>query len=227
MPLDLTSAIVVDFPLRGEWRALNTPADRVPSHGTDYFGQRYGIDFVRFDAEGLNVQPGSIARQMLGGVPVETFFSWDQPVHAAFAGRVISAGDGWPDRSPVSTLREIVRATFFAQPPAGRDYRPLAGNFLLVEGEPGVALYAHLRSGSLAVREGDRVDPGMLIGRVGNSGNTTMPHLHFHVMDGPDPFTADGRLVAFRGYRRFENGSWIAVERGVPGKLERIRSVAD
>lgn len=44
-----TGAIVVDFPLRGEWTAYHTPAEKVPSHGTDQLGQRYAYDFVRFD----------------------------------------------------------------------------------------------------------------------------------------------------------------------------------
>ncbi|MFD6414525.1 M23 family metallopeptidase, partial [Nocardia asteroides] len=56
-------------------------------------------------------------------------------------------------------------------------------------------LYAHVRRGSLAVREGDRVTAGQVLGRCGNSGNSTEPHVHFQLMDGPDPDTARG--VAF------------------------------
>lgn len=224
MSLEIGDAIVVDFPLRGEWWAINTPAHRVPSHGTDYFGQRYAFDFARMDESGTYFQPRGILRHLVGMDAAE-FYAWDQPIHAAFAGRVVSAGDGWPDRARVSVLRERL----LPSPPVipqGTDYRPLAGNFVIVEGDPGVALYAHLRNGSLRVQVGDVVAAGAVLGTVGNSGNSTMPHLHFHVMDGPDPYTAAGRLCAFRAFERYAGGQWLAVNHGVPGRLERIRAVA-
>ena len=103
------------------------------------------------------------------------------------------------------------------------DYRPLAGNHVIVEGAEGVALYAHLRAGSVRVRAGDRVAAGESLGTVGNSGNSTMPHLHFHVMDGPDPLTARGVACAFRAYERWAGERWEPVARGVPGVFERVR----
>lgn len=227
MKLDFTAAAVVDFPLRGEWRAVNTPAERVPSHGTDYFGQRYAYDFMRFDATGISSQPGSIMRQLFSGVPAWDFFAWDQPVHCAFAGQVVSVGDGWPDRTVVRTLWELIRSTLSLPQAISQDYRPLTGNFVMIEGEPGVALYAHLRAGSVCVQQGARVAAGAMIGSVGNSGNSTEPHLHFHLMDGRDPLTARGVLVAFRGYQRFVDGAWVDVASGVPARYERIRSVGD
>ncbi|MEU0914165.1 M23 family metallopeptidase [Streptomyces althioticus] len=56
----------------------------------------------------------------------------------------------------------------------------------------------HLRRGSLTVREGDRVHPGQVLAQVGNSGNSTEPHLHFQLMDGPDPDTARGIPFTWR-----------------------------
>jgi hypothetical protein len=54
------TAVVVEFPLRGEWVAVRTPVHRVPSHGTELFGQRYAFDFVRPDErKGLHLQPAS------------------------------------------------------------------------------------------------------------------------------------------------------------------------
>jgi hypothetical protein len=222
--LDLSSAAVVDFPLRGEWRAINTPAERVPSHGTDYFGQRYAYDFSRLDGEGTRFQPGSILRQLTLGVRASQFYCWDQPIHASFAGRVVAVGDDWPDRRHVSALWELARTSFTAPEPKGPDYRPLAGNFVMIEAAQGVALYAHLRRGSTRVREGQTVAAGELIGAVGNSGNSTMPHLHFHLMDGVDPLIASGLPCAFRRYERFVKDAWVLVDGGAPSRLERIRS---
>jgi hypothetical protein len=227
LPLvDLSAATVVDFPLRGEWRALNTPAKRVPSHGTDYFGQRYAYDFVRTDETGTRFHSGSLVLHLLGVVPAAAFLCWDEAIYSAFAGRVISVGDGWPDRMRVNALWELVRGTFLATGPRGTDYRPLAGNYVMVEGDAGVAMYVHLRNGSIRVSRGERIAAGAQFAAVGNSGNSTMPHLHFQLMDGADPLTARGLMCAFRGYERFVDGAWQDVERGVPGAMERVRSSA-
>ena len=60
-------------------------------------------------------------------------------------------------------------------------------------------MYAHLRRGSLAVRAGDRVSAGQELARCGNSGNSTEPHVHFQLMDGPDLDTASGVPFTWRG----------------------------
>jgi murein DD-endopeptidase MepM/ murein hydrolase activator NlpD len=76
-----------------------------------------------------------------------------------------------------------------------------AGNHVVVEIAPGVfATYAHLQPGSLAVRVGERVTPGQRLGRLGNSGNTTAPHLHFQISDGPDIVTANSLPFVFDRY---------------------------
>ena len=49
MSSELSDPVVVDFPLRGEGVAFNSPGDRVPSHGTDMLGQRFAYDFIRVD----------------------------------------------------------------------------------------------------------------------------------------------------------------------------------
>lgn len=222
--IDLSTVAVVDFPLRGEWRALATPAKRVPSHGTDYFGQRYALDFVRADERGMTFHRGSLARHLFAVVPAEAFLCWNEPVCSAFAGRVVACGDGWPDRKRVNAFWELVRGTFLAKGPRGTDYRPLAGNFVIVEGEVGVAMYGHLRNESVCVAPGEAIAAGAPVGAVGNSGNSSMPHLHFQLMDGMDPLMARGLPCAFRGYERFVDGVWKSVERGVPDAMERVRS---
>jgi hypothetical protein len=219
--------VEVDFPLRGEWCATNTPAERVPSHGTNYFGQRYAFDFVRMDETNTWFYPGE-ARQLLRhytrGIPASVFYCWDEPVHAAFAGRVAAVGDGWPDRKTVQALWEVVRVTFIPPANTAADHRPLAGNYVILEGEGVFAFYGHLRSGSVVVSPGQQLSSGEHIGNVGNSGNSTMPHLHFHLMDGVDPLTANGVPCAFCGYERWSGERWEPVTAGMPRPLERIRA---
>jgi hypothetical protein len=72
--LDVSKAAAVDFPLRGEWCAVTTPAERVPSHGTDYFGQRYAYDFAQLNVEGRQFYPSSLFRHIFATLPAAAFF---------------------------------------------------------------------------------------------------------------------------------------------------------
>ena len=225
--MTLTSAVVLDFPLRGAWVATSTPSERVPSHNTDAYGQRYAFDFVRFDSDwDLPYAPRMFWRHLCWAIPAEVFLCWDEPVHSAFDGVVVSALDGLPDRLHVNLAWEFFRGTLFPPMPGPDDVGPLAGNYILIQGDEGVGFYAHLRSGSVCVHEGQRIRVGQRIGTVGNSGNSTMPHLHFHLMDRIDFATAAGVPCAFRHYERKARDGWEGVAHGVPEPLERIRCVA-
>ena len=213
----------VDLPVSGEWVAINTPAERVPSHGTHYFGQTYAFDLARMNSHGSGFSTMSILQQFLFFVPAESFLAWNQPVYAAFPGRVVAAGDGWPDRQRINSVWQLLRAALAGRP-SSSDYRPLLGNYCMVCGTIGVAVYAHLRLGSLTVKAGETVETGQRLGMVGNSGNSTMPHLHFHVMDSEDPATAKGVPVAFKNFYVIESGELRHVPVGVPNVMERFLS---
>lgn len=220
----------VEFPLRGEWTAVRTPAYRVPSHGTGMFGQRYAFDFVRAKWEpSMRFSSKSRFRQLYGLVPADDFYAWAQPVCAPFDGEVVMVRDGWPDIMNVNTFRDTVhslRLTYsFMRAPSPRsiDIRRIAGNCVVVHAERCSAFLAHLRSGSVSVEEGQHLLAGDPIGEVGNSGNTTAPHLHFQIMKGDDPFTGAGLPCRFRFYERCRDEAWESVTDGIPGRLERIR----
>ncbi len=87
----------------------------------------------------------------------------------------------------------------------------------------GYALFAHAQTGSLQVAQGDSVTVGQHIANVGHSGNSTAPHLHFHLMDSLDLVTTRGILCAFREYEVLEGGTWRTVRNGIPKATERIR----
>lgn len=190
---------VVGFPVSGEWTAINTPAERIPSHGTNLFGQRFAFDLVRLSSSGASFSRRPLWRQFLYYVDAADFFAWNQPVFSAYPGIVVAAEDDWPDRLRVNALWETLRASLLQGAPDPRDLRSLLGNHVLVQGEPGIALYAHLRQGSVLVDKGQAVHAGQRLGKVGNSGNSTMPHLHFHVMDREDLWQAQGVYCGFPG----------------------------
>jgi murein DD-endopeptidase MepM/ murein hydrolase activator NlpD len=69
----------------------------------------------------------------------------------------------------------------------------LAGNYVVLDiGGNRFAFYGHLQTGSIRVEPGDRVRRGDVIALVGNSGNSTEPHLHFHVADGAANLSSEG-----------------------------------
>ena len=225
--------VVVAFPLRGEWTVERTPAHRVPSHGTDAFGQRYAYDLIRTDERsGIHLHPGGRLRRALVGGRTQAWYAWGQPVHAALEGRVIVAVDGVPEHRWLHPLVEGINAlrntiTFGAAMRRHRRPDPsrLAGNHVIVESSEACALYAHLAPGSISARNGEIVEAGRRLGRVGHTGNSTAPHLHFQLMDGADPFTARGLPCAFAAYLVQRGDRWVRVERDVPGRWQRIRSV--
>lgn len=75
------------------------------------------------------------------------------------------------------------------------------------------------------MRSGDRVAEGRVLGRVGHTGNSTLPHLHVQLMDGPDPLVGDAVPLAFARYEALRGRRWERVERGIPRRRERIRSI--
>lgn len=84
-----------------------------------------------------------------------------------------------------------------------------AGNYVLIRHANGEhSLYAHLRHGSVTVKPGDEVKAGAPIAQAGSSGNSTEPHLHFQVIDGPDLNSARGLPVIFTGLRE----DWMSMK---------------
>lgn len=227
---ELADARTVDFPLRGEWVAVHTPADRIPSHGTDMLGQRYAFDLIRFDGrKGGRYYPGSTARLLLFGVRTRDCHGWGEPIHAPLGGEVIVASDGLPERERIHPLRELalVLRTAVTFRPTDDGLRRVLGNHVILRHEDVYALFAHLTTGSVAVSVGQQVVVGDVLGRVGHTGNSTAPHLHFQLMDGSDPRTAADVPCAFRAYEVEQVGAWSRVENAVPRSDERIRGVTD
>ena len=80
-------------------------------------------------------------------------------------------------------------------PPGERDPEHPAGNHVIISCRNVEILIAHMRDKSVAVEAGNAVGMGDLVGRVGNSGNTTEPHLHIHAVEGGSPSVFQGDAV--------------------------------
>lgn len=226
----MLTPVIVDFPLRGQWISPNTPGTKVPSHGTDLLGVTYAYDFVGIDPErrGRRYYRRSLIRYALLGVRLQDFFGWGKPIFSAAAGVVDRAEDGWPERNPVHPIRDLfirIRNARSFSSGQSKDYRIVSGNYIIVEINEGYAVYAHAQTGSIAVSPGDSVAAGQHLANVGHSGNSTAPHLHFQLMDNPDPWQARGLPCAFRHYEVFQDGVWRAVHNRMPKATDRIRKL--
>jgi hypothetical protein len=185
------------------WMALNTfsPADPIPAHRIAllatpqefFISQRFAIDCAQVDAAGQTSNPPSSPHR-------EDYYAWGEGIQSAAAGQVVAVVTDQPDLE-IGT----------------QDPLHPGGNYVVVRHGPGLfSFYAHMMQASATVSVGDRVSRGQALGRVGNSGNTIQPHLHFHFMDrwdGLDPvlsiFTSQGLPAVFddvqvrRGQRTF------------------------
>jgi hypothetical protein len=172
-------AVQLEFPLRnGCYYVGGGGANRFINGHFAYPGQSYALDIVRLN--GLGRGSGFSAGH-LDGYPI-----FSDPVFSPCHGTVTRAVDGLPDLIPPAT-----------------DPVNLAGNHVILLRPDGLkVLLAHLKNGSVAVTNGQTVAPGQLLGRIGNSGNTSQPHLHIHVeRGGTADSILDGEAVpmTFRG----------------------------
>ena len=103
----------------------------------------------------------------------------------------------------------------------------VAGNYIIMKCSNDVyAGLVHLQKGSIRVSIGQSVKKGDVIGKVGHSGNSFSPHLHFQLMDSSDILSARGLPCAFEQYELFKDGEWRKVYNGIPTDKDQIRFCA-
>lgn len=192
-----TTPVELAPPLTGPCLVQNSPADRVPSHGTHRFATAYAIDMVPVDAGGRS---GRITvRTLLRPEPPEVFVGFGAPVLAPVAGTVVAAHGREEDHAAFRGVPSIGYALAQGRR-AAAGWPALAGNHVILEAGPRVYVaLCHLRQGSIRVEVGDRVEVGRPVGACGNSGNSTEPHLHLQVMDDPDADRARPLPLTFVG----------------------------
>ncbi|XHS76327.1 M23 family metallopeptidase [Burkholderiaceae bacterium UC74_6] len=200
--IDRTSPVRISAPLRGgRWLAVEGPGNALSHHwgslvavdGTLSIPQRFAIDWFGLDEANHSLRS---RHENLATSVDEDWVGYGQEVLAVADGVVVDARDGVLDGKPLTPL----------EGPDDLTARTLYGNFVILKISPGVyAHYAHLRSGSLKVRAGQRVQRGTPIAQLGQTGSAGAPHLHFHLSDRPtfehsqglpfviDAFTLHGR----------------------------------
>lgn len=220
--------IIVEFPLRGEWLAPNTPGKNIPSHGTDKLGMRYAYDFLQVDfkRKGWPSYQANFLRYLFFGVSLKKCYCWGQDIHAPCDGTIVKAEDGFKERARVHLLSDLavaIKSSFFNPKKSNIQYT--AGNYIIMKcsDDNVYAGLVHLQKGSIKVSVGQNVKKGEMLGKIGHSGNSFFPHLHFQLMDSSDILTANGLPCAFEQYESLKNGKWEKIHNGIPHNKERIR----
>ncbi|MCE9556035.1 MAG: M23 family metallopeptidase [Planctomycetes bacterium] len=148
---DPVKRVTVEFPLMSIWY-VGQGAMGSLSHKN-----QWAYDFFRTDQSGNYFKPGTDKDANA------SYLSWNQEVYALVAGRVIDVRADRPDHPPTIILPQQVSD----------------GNRVYIDTGGGVALDAsHLQANSAAVSQGEVVRVGSPLGKVGNSGHSTSPHLH-------------------------------------------------
>lgn len=213
--------VEISLPFAGQWLARNSPARRVPSHGSDLLGERYAIDFIGVD-RGRRTAHTRDWRTLLATEPVERFFAYGRPILAPADGTVVEAHDGEIDHVGRRSQLALVPYALGQAARLRQGVGAIAGNYLIIALRDSGAFVAlvHLRSGSIRMAAGEAVTQGQQVAACGNSGNSTQPHVHVQVMDSPDLSVARGVPVVFRRFRERTSGARHFQIRGsgVPGE---------
>ncbi len=191
----------LDYPFTGRWLVQNSPANRVPSHGTLLFGLSHAIDFVPVDDAGRSA-PYTLT-SFLRPEPAEIFPGFGRPLTAPVDGVVVGVHSTEPDHRSYRGLPSVGYAVTQRRRLAA-GWWGLSGNHVLIEtrgadGGTAVVVLCHLQQGSPVVKPGQPVQRGEAVGRCGNSGNSTEPHVHVHAVDGRDISRASAVPISFRG----------------------------
>ena len=191
-PFDLTRHVPeIGPPLAGKgWIAVNGccgvggvhRATGLPVNGRIYFAQRFAIDWMRLDEAGRLVH-GDPSR-------VNSYTSYGADIMAVADGTVVETLNTLDDQTP-GKLPDPKTITL----------GNVDGNHIILDlGNSVFAFYAHMQKNSIRVAQGDKVKRGQVLGKLGNTGNTSAPHLHFQLMDGPSALGSNGIPYVVDGF---------------------------
>jgi len=144
-----------------------------------FLSQRFAVDWEQVDSAGKIYQGDPAA--------VASYEIYGKAAYAFANSTVVAAVDGLPDQVP-QTVKDVT-------------LQNADGNHIVLDlGNGNYVLYAHLIPGSLTVKVGDQANAGDVLGKVGNSGNSIAPHLHFHMMSAASPLVSNGLPYALSAF---------------------------
>ncbi len=178
--VDRRAVVSIGPPLRGErYVSADSCCDSsrhmraaLPVNGRVWLAQRFAVDWEELDAEG-QIRNGPQEK-------LESYTIFGKPVLAVADAVVVSVTDGLPEQTP-------------GKYPTNISLDEADGNSVILDlGRQHYAMYAHMQPGSIRVHKGESVKVGQVIGLVGDTGNSLVPHLHFQVMDRASSLASNG-----------------------------------
>ena len=162
----------LSLPFEGRWYVAWGGPDITRNYHAKAKDQRFALDILK--VEGGRTHSGA-------GTALTDYYAFGQPVLAVAPGVVVAAEGGVAD-NPIGVMNP----------------KEAFGNYVVIDhGDGEFSMFAHLVQGSLQVAEGDEVTRGQPLGRCGNSGNTSEPHIHYHLQDTPRRFDGEGLPAVF------------------------------
>ena len=205
-------AIQISAPLRGDhWFSANGPSNSsghrralIPIDGHAAIAQRFAIDWVRLRDDGKTFQGDEKDNK--------NYLAYGNDALAVADGVVSEVKDGIPENIPGENSRAVPITL-----------ETVGGNHVILDiGAGCFAFYAHLQPGSLRVKLGDKVRRGQVVGLVGNSGNSTEPHLHFHIENGSSPLGAEGLPYTLASFEVVGHGEgWKPADAKGPAEVHK------
>ena len=180
------SECIISPPIRGQWAIFNPPGH-----------PELAFDFLAVDNNKSPYLRGGFTRHLFSFVSVSDTYTWSRPVLSPVKGEVVASHDGEPDRMKICFTFDLIRL-LLNKPKVSDGFGAFGGNHVMIKYGDYYVLLCHLKNGSLSVTEGDRVETGIKIAEVGNSGASIQPHLHIQVMRNSQYFPLFENLVAFK-----------------------------
>jgi murein DD-endopeptidase MepM/ murein hydrolase activator NlpD len=188
--------VVISPPLTGsDWVAANGPSNTslhrralIPINGHAYISQRFAIDWVQLNPDGKTYT----------GDPSDNknYRAYGAEIHAVADGVVTQVKDGLPQNTPGAKSLAVPLSL-----------ETIGGNHVIMEiGDGLYAFYAHMQPGSVRVKVGDKVRRGQVLGLLGNTGNSSEPHLHFQICDTNSELGSEGLPYAFASFEVLGKG---------------------
>lgn len=180
--LNYQSKTNLHLPFDGTWTVFSGGRTLATNHHAAAKNQRFANDIAITKNGTTHINDGKL---------LTDYFVWGSPVLAPADGVIMTLIDGFPD-NPIGTT----------------DTKNVGGNYIVIDhGNGEFSFLAHFQKNSFTVSQGDTVITGQQLGLVGNSGNTSEPHLHYHLQDGKNFPEAECMPAFFHNY--YANGKLI------------------
>ena len=184
------------FPLKGSLCLVSLPTNFVEHRMSTR--EEFALDILDMKL----IEDGSFSSSSnRNPTKLSDFFIFHRDVIAVGDGTVVETGERFPESrmsDPIKYSNEYFQNLRKELTPKIGFKNFVHGNYIVIDHHNGeFSFYGHLSEGTIQVKEGDQVKKGEIIAQVGNTGNSSEPHLHFHLMDSPDILEANGLPLMF------------------------------